>query len=127
MRKGTELGRVRGLGAAKTGTGHWWMQRVTAAGNIAVMTWFIVSLLRLPSLDYLTVTTWLHRPVVAVPMLLFIASVFYHFRLGVQVMLEDYLHGEGTKVIAITLLNFYAAGTATAAGFAVLKLAFGGR
>lgn len=127
MRKGTELGRVRGLGAARSGVGHWWMQRVTAAGNLAVFTWFIVSLLRLPAHDYVTVTSWLRQPVAALPMLLLILSVFYHFRLGVQVMLEDYLHGEGTKVIAIALLNFYAIGTGVAATFAVLKLAFGAR
>jgi len=102
------------------------MQRVTAVANIALMTWFIVSLLRLPKLDYFNVATWLREPVVAVPMVLFIASVFYHFRLGMQVMIEDYLHEEGGKLVALLALNFYVIAGAAIAAFAVLKLAFGG-
>ena len=126
MRKGTDLGQVRGLGAAKSGVGHWWAQRLTAIANLALMIWFIVALVTLPSLDYAAVTAWLRQPVAAVPMLLFIASVFYHFRLGVTVLIEDYLHAEGTKVLALAALNFYAIASAAAAAFAVLKLAFGG-
>jgi len=125
MRKGTELGRVRGLGAARSGVGHWWMQKVTAASNLALLIWFVVSLLRLPALDYSTVVLWAHQPIVAVPLLLLTLSVAYHFRLGATVMLEDYVHTEGTKVIAVTLLNFYVVAVAAAAAFAVLKLAFG--
>lgn len=126
MAKGTAIGRVRGLGSARTGTDHWWMQRLTAVANIILLTWFIVSLLRLPSLDYFNVLTWLRQPVAAVPMLLFIASVFYHFRLGVQVMIEDYLDEEGNKLAAVIALNFYVIAGAAAAVFAVLKIAFGG-
>lgn len=125
MGNGTDIGRARGYGSAKSGVGHWWAQRVTAAANLALMAWFIVSLLRLPSLDYVTVSVWLHQPIVALPMLLFIASVFYHFRLGVQVLIEDYLHGDGPKLGAIMALNFYTVAMAAAAGFGVLKLAFG--
>lgn len=126
MLKGTAIGRVRGLGSARSGVSHWWMQRVTAVANIALLTWFIVSLLRLPRLDYFNVATWLREPVAAVPMVLFIASVFYHFRLGVQVMIEDYLHEEGGKLVALLALNFYVIAGAAIAAFAVLKLAFGG-
>ncbi len=126
VRRGTELGRVRGLGAARSGVGHWWASRMTAVSNLLLLTWFIVSLLRLPLHDYLTVVVWLHQPVVAVPMLLLILSVFYHVRLGVQVLIEDYVRQEGTKVIAMLLLNFYVVASAAAAAFAVLKLAFGG-
>ena len=126
MRAGTDIGRVRGLGAGRGGTvHHWWAQRVTAAANIGVVIWFIVSLVRLPSLDFDTVTSWLRQPVAAVPMLLLIASVFYHFRLGVQVMIEDYLHDEGSKILAILLLNFYAIAAAAISAFSVLKIAFG--
>jgi len=126
MGTGTELGRARGYGSAKSGVGHWWAQRVTAAANLGLLAWFIVSLLRLPGLDYLTVTDWLHQPIVALPMLLLIASVFYHFRLGVQVLIEDYLHAEGNKLGAILALNFYTVAMAAAAAFGVLKIAFGG-
>ncbi len=125
MGTGTDIGRVRGLGAAKSGVGHWWHQRVTAVSNIALMLWFVASLVRLPALDYATVVGWLRQPVAAIPMLLLIVSVFYHFRLGVQVFIEDYLHHEGTKLLALLALNFYALGGAAAAVFAVFKIAFG--
>ena len=125
MGTGTELGRVRGLGAAKNGVGHWWQQRVTAVANIALMLWFVISLVRLPALDYASTVMWLRQPVAAIPMLLLIVSVFYHFRLGVQVFIEDYLHNEGTKLLALLALNFYALGGAAAAVFAVLKVALG--
>jgi len=125
MGSGTEIGRVRGLGAAKSGVGHWWQQRVTAVGNLILLLWFIGSLVWLPALDYTTVVAWLRQPVAAVPMLLLILSVFWHFRLGVQVFIEDYLHKEGTKLLALLALNFYALAGATAAAFAVLKIALG--
>ena len=125
MGTGTELGRVRGLGAAKSGVGHWWHQRVTAVANLVLLLWFVFSLVRLPALDYATVVLWLRQPVAAIPMLLLIVSVFYHFRLGVQVFIEDYLHHEGTKLLALLALNFYALGGAAAAVFAVFKIALG--
>ena len=125
MGHGTALGRVRGLGAAKTGTGHWWQQRVTAAGNLILVIWFIVSLVRLPSLDYGSVVLWLRQPVAAVPMLLLVVSVFWHFRLGLQVFIEDYLHAEGSKLLAILALNFYTLAGGTVAVFCVLKIALG--
>jgi succinate dehydrogenase / fumarate reductase, membrane anchor subunit len=125
MGNGTDLGRVRGLGAAKSGVHHWWMQRVTAIANLALMLWFVISLVRLPSLAHGAVVLWLHQPVVAVPMLLLIVSVFWHFRLGLQVFIEDYVHTEGTKLLALLVLNFYALAGAAAAVFAVLKIALG--
>ena len=125
MGTGTELGRVRGLGSAKHGVGHWWQQRVTAVANLALILWFVASLVRLPSLDYTSIIVWLRQPVAAIPMLLLIVSVFYHFRLGLQVFIEDYVHEEGSKLLALLLLNFYALGGAAAAVFAVLKIALG--
>ena len=125
MGTGTQLGRVRGLGTAKSGTGHWWQQRVTAIANLVLMAWFIVSLVRLPNLEHQTVVAWLQQPIAASPLLLLIASVFYHFRLGVQVMLEDYVHHEGNKVLAMMLLNFFVVALAFTAVFSVLKIAFG--
>ncbi len=124
MGAGTELGRVRGLGAAKDGVHHWWLQRVTAIGNVVLLLWFVFSLVRLPSLDYSSVLLWLRQPVAAVPMLLLIVSVFWHFRLGVQVMIEDYVHGS-TRVIAMLALNFYVLAGAAVALFAVMKIALG--
>lgn len=125
MGTGTEIGRVRGLGSAKAGAHHWWMQRLTAGSNFLLMSWFILSLLRLPAYDYATVTAWLASPLAAVPMALLVASVFWHFRMGLQVVIEDYQHDE-TRVVGLVLLNFYAAGMAAFAIFSILKIAFTG-
>ncbi|TFU03382.1 succinate dehydrogenase, hydrophobic membrane anchor protein [Polymorphobacter arshaanensis] len=125
MGNGTELGRVRGLGSAKSGVHHWWMQRVTAVANVALLLWFVISLVRLPGLDHASVLLWLRQPVAAVPMLLLIASVFWHLRLGFQVFIEDYVHDEGAKLLALLALNFYALAGAAAGVFAVLKIALG--
>jgi len=125
MGSGTQLGRVRGLGTAKSGTDHWWKQRVTAIANAALLIWFAVSLLRLPDLAYATVVAWLRQPIVAVPLLLLIVNLFYHLRLGVQVLIEDYVHHEGNKVLAVLLLNFFTLALGFTAVFSVLKIAFG--
>jgi succinate dehydrogenase / fumarate reductase, membrane anchor subunit len=124
MGNGTQLGRVRGLGAAGGGVvHHWWLQRVTAVASLFLVLWFVFSLARLPSLDYASTRLWLAQPIVAVPMSLLVISVFWHFRLGVQVMLEDYLHGS-KRVIAMLALNFYTFVMAAFALFSVLKVAF---
>ena len=125
MGAGTEIGRVRGLGAAKDGVHHWWLQRVTAIANIVLMLWFILSLVRLPALDYASVTLWLRQPVAAVPMLLLIVAVFWHFRLGVQVMIEDYVHG-GSRIVSMALLHIWIFGAGSLALFSILKVALTG-
>lgn len=126
MGAGTDLGRVRGLGSARGGTHHWWLQRVTAAGNLLLVVWFVASLVRLPSYDYEVVAGWLSSPFVAVAMVLLAANVFWHLRLGLQVVIEDYVHDEASKIGLIVLLNFYAVGGAAIAFFSILKLAFSG-
>ena len=126
MGTGTELGRVRGLGSARGGTHHWINQRITAVGNLVLITWLMVSALRLPGLDYGTVSTWLSAPIVAVPMMLMLVSIFWHLRLGLQVLIEDYVHDDALKFGAILLLNFYAIGGAALGIFAVAKIAFTG-
>ena len=125
MGTGTQLGRVRGLGTAKSGTDHWWKQRITAISNLGLVLWFVISLVRLPDLTYATVVAWLQQPIAAVPLVLMIVSVFYHFRLGAQVLIEDYVHHEGNKVFALLLLNFFALALGFTAVFSVLKIAFG--
>ena len=122
-RGGTELGRVRGLGAGGGAVvHHWWLQRVTAVGSLVLVLWFVFSLVRLPALDYASTVMWVRQPIAAVPLMLLILSVFWHFRLGVQVMLEDYLHGS-KRVIALLALNFYTFALAALALFSVLKVA----
>ena len=124
MGSGTSIGRVRGLGSAKEGAHHWWRQRVTAGSNLFLTLWFVFSILRMPGYDYASVRGWLQSSWAAVPMILLIVSVFYHFRLGLQVVIEDYQHDE-KRVAAMILLNFFTVGTAAVAIFAILKVAFG--
>ena len=125
MGTGTPIGRVRGLGAAKQGTHHWWHQRLTAGSNLLVVTWLVVSLFRLPLWDYRALTMWLSSPWASVPLVLAVISVFYHLRLGLQVVIEDYQH-DFSRVVALVLLNFYAIGGAALAIYAILKVAFQG-
>ncbi len=124
MRGGTEIGRVRGLGAAKSGVHHWWMQRVSAISNLALVIWFIVALLSLPDYSHATVTAWVKQPLVAVPLMLFSISVFYHLRLGLQVLIEDYVGG-GAKVAALLLLTAFSISGGLVAVFSILRIAFG--
>ena len=125
MGTGTSIGRVRGLGSAKSGSHHWWHQRLTAGSNLLLITWLVVSLFRLPLWNYRALVLWLSSPWASVPLILAIISVFYHLRLGLQVVIEDYQH-DFTRVIAIVLLNFYAIGGAALAIYAILKVAFQG-
>ena len=125
MGNGTELGRVRGLGSSKHGAQHWWHQRLTAAGNIVLMAWLLASIALLPGHDYDSVRRWLSAPVAAIPMALLVASVFYHFRLGLQVLIEDYQHGANRTALMV-LLNFFVIGSGATAIFSILKIAFTG-
>ena len=126
MGTGTGIGRVRGLGSAKSGAHHWWHTRLTAVGNLLLMLWFVTSLLRLPSFEYRVVLEWLASPLSAVPMGLLVISVLYHVRLGLQVVIEDYVHDEALKFGSIILLNFYVVATGALALFSILKIALGG-
>jgi len=121
----SNIGRVRGLGSAKSGTHHWWMQRVTAIAMALLGVWLIASLARGVAADYATLTAWIDRPLVAVLLILFCATLFYHVRLGLQVLIEDYLHGDGGKVAALIAVSFGCIGGAVACIFAILKIAFG--
>ncbi len=123
MGSGTELGRVRGLGSSNEGAHHWWHQRLTAAGNLLLMLWFFASMARLPAHDYETLVAWLGSPIAAVPMILLVASTFYHFRMGLQVLIEDYQHG-AMRVALMLLLTFFTLGSAAIAIFSILKIAF---
>jgi succinate dehydrogenase / fumarate reductase membrane anchor subunit len=125
MGTGTGIGRVRGLGSAKHGSHHWWMQRLTAASNLLLVTWLIASLLHLPLYDYRALMLWLSSPWASVPLVLATVSVFYHLRLGLQVFLEDYLHGF-SLIGGLVLLNFYTIAGAALAIFAILKIALTG-
>ena len=120
----TPLNQERGLGSAGEGAHHWWIERLTSVSTLVLFVWFFVSIFRLPNLDHGTVTEWLRSPLNAVPMLLLILSTFWHIKLGMTVVWEDYIH-ESTKVFAITLTNFLVIGVGALAFFSVLKIAFG--
>jgi succinate dehydrogenase / fumarate reductase membrane anchor subunit len=124
MRSGTSLGRARGLGSAKAGTEHWLHHRITAGSNLFLMLWLLFSIARLNSYDYAGVHSWLRSPWAAIPMILLIVSVFYHFRLGLQVVIEDY-QTDASRIVLLVALNFFTVATATIAIFSILKIAFG--
>jgi succinate dehydrogenase / fumarate reductase, membrane anchor subunit len=126
MGNGTGIGKVRGLGSAKHGSKHWIDQRQSALGNLLLTSWLVVSLLRLPNFEYETLSAWLEQPSVALPMMLMLLCIFTHVKLGLQVLIEDYVHDEGNKLIALTLLNFYVIGAAAFGEFIVAKHAFAG-
>lgn len=121
----TPLGTARGLGSAKAGTGHWWAQRVTAVALIPLSLWFAVSVLQLTHADYVVTVNWLHTPYVAVLLSLFLATLFYHAYLGVQVVVEDYVHTEWLKIVTLLLIKFATVLLAAAGIFTALRIAFG--
>jgi len=120
----TPLGRVRGLGAAKSGTGHFWRQRLTAIANVPLTIAFVFIVVALLGRNHAAVVQILGSPLVAIVMLLFIFSVTTHMRLGMQVIIEDYVHDEGTKLVLIIANTFFCAAVGLASAFAILMLSF---
>jgi succinate dehydrogenase / fumarate reductase membrane anchor subunit len=120
------LGKVRGLGSAQHGGGHWLTERVTSIALLLLGTWLLTSLLLLPKLDQRTLLEWLHAPSGAVPMALFVVVGFRHALDGVKVVVDDYVHEEGNRFALSTLLLFLAIGGGALALFALARIAFGG-
>ncbi len=121
----TPLKTARNLGSAKEGSDHFWKQRVTGVANVFLglfLVWLVASLI---GADHATVKTKLANPVIALSLLALIASGTIHMRLGMQTIIEDYVHGEFAKVICVMLNTFFAAAIALASTFAVLKISFG--
>jgi succinate dehydrogenase / fumarate reductase membrane anchor subunit len=127
MGNGTSIGRVRGLGPAGEGAHHWLVQRFTAIGNVVLMSWLLVSLVMLGDFGHASVAKWLAQPVSATAMILLVISLFWHARLGLQVLVEDYVHDAGTKFAALSALNLATIGGGAFAIFSVAALAFGGQ
>lgn len=122
----TDLGKVRGLGSAKEGAQHWWAQRLTALALVPLTLWFVASIAGLAGSDIGPVRAWIGHPMSAILLLLLIAATFHHMQLGLQVVIEDYVHTEWLKITGIVLVKFVAIALAVASGFAVLKIAFAG-
>jgi succinate dehydrogenase / fumarate reductase, membrane anchor subunit len=121
----TPLARVRGLGAARSGTDHFWRQRLTAVANVPLTIAAVVIIILLLGRNQAAVAQILGSPLVAVIMLLFIASTTAHMRIGMQVIIEDYVHDETAKLVLIMANTFFAIAVALAAAYGILKLSFG--
>ena len=118
------IGRVRGLGSAKEGTQHWWSQRVTAIALVPLVLWLVVSILSLRHAEYAAVVQWMGQPLNSALLILLIITLFYHAMLGVQVVIEDYVHTEALKVGALLLAKFILMFLAAVAVIAVLRVLF---
>jgi len=121
----TPIGRVRGRGAARSGTSHFWHQRVTAVANVFLVTAFVVILVSLLGRSHAAVIQILASPFVAIVMLLMVGSVTYHMKIGMQVVIEDYVHDETWKFLAIIGNTFFAIAIAAACVYSLLKISFG--
>ena len=126
MGNGTSIGRVRGLGSAHEGAHHWLVQRFTAIGNLALMLFLAFSLALLPDYSSGTVAGWAAQTLPATALALLIISVFWHARLGLQVLIEDYVHDAGTKFGVIALLNLATIGGGAFGLVSIARLALGG-
>jgi succinate dehydrogenase / fumarate reductase membrane anchor subunit len=122
----TPLKTARQLGSAKEGTDHFWRQRVTSVAGLLLLPFVLWVLLALIGADYDTVRRTLGNPIVAILLLLFVGTNIIHMRLGMQVIIEDYVHGEGAKIGLLMLNTFFSIVLGLACAFAILKLSFGG-
>lgn len=122
----TPIARAKGLGSAKDGVSHWWAQRVTAIAMIPLTLWFVIALIGLSGADYATVVAWFSSPVRSALLVLYLLATFYHAKLGLQVVIEDYVHHEGTKTGALLATSFAMYFLGATAVVAVLKIASGG-
>jgi succinate dehydrogenase / fumarate reductase membrane anchor subunit len=122
----TPLKKVKGLGSAKEGTGHFWSQRLTAIALVPLVLWLAFSVASLPNMDYVAIREWLSQPFNAIVMILFLIAGFHHARLGLQVVIEDYVSSHVKRTAAIIAVTFIAAALGVTGVFSVLRIAFAG-
>jgi len=121
----TPLGRVRGLGSAKSGTEHWWLQRVTAIANIPLVIFLVFFVIRHLGASRAEIVASIANPFVAILLALTFVSVLWHMRLGLQVVIEDYVHGHVAKFASLLANSFVTVLLGVAALYAILKMSFG--
>ena len=119
------LGRAIGLGSAKEGVEHWWLQRITAVALVPLTLWFVVAVIRLAGADFDTVRDWVGRPLPAIMLVLLLIASFCHASLGLQVVIEDYVHAELAKLGLLIVVRLACFAFAVAGIFAVLSMALG--
>ena len=119
------LGRAIGLGSAKEGVEHWWVQRITAVALVPLTLWFVIAIIGLVGADLETMQNWVSRPLPAILLVLLLIAIFYHVSLGLQVVVEDYVHAELTKLGLITAIRLLCFAFVVAGIFAVLSIAMG--
>jgi succinate dehydrogenase / fumarate reductase membrane anchor subunit len=122
----TALARVRGLGAARSGVQHWWAQRLTAVALVPLSIWWVAGMIAHTGATRVEALAWIARPVNATLTILTLAMVFHHGQLGIQVVIEDYVHHEGAKIALLILIKLLALVLALAGAVAVLQLMLGG-
>jgi succinate dehydrogenase / fumarate reductase membrane anchor subunit len=122
----TPLGRVRGLGSARSGTDHFWRQRLTGLALVPLAVFFVFTVIALQGEGHATVVATLANPIVGILTLLFVIAGVWHMKIGMQVVIEDYVHAEGLKVLALAGNVFFAAAVGVACAWAVIKIGFGG-
>lgn len=115
------LSQALGSGSAKAGFEHWWAERLTAVALVPLSLWFALSLFALPTLDYFTVRDWIAAPWHSVGTLLLVITLLWHASLGVQVVIEDYVHHHSLKLVSLVLVKFLSFALGVAGAFAVLK------
>jgi succinate dehydrogenase / fumarate reductase, membrane anchor subunit len=120
------LGRARGLGSAKSGTGHWWAERVTSMALVPLTLWFVISVIRLAGLPRAVVLHWGSHPVNATLLAAMVLTTFHHMQLGLQAVIDDYVHVERTRLLSVLLMKAVCALLCLAGLIAVLRLAFAG-
>jgi succinate dehydrogenase / fumarate reductase membrane anchor subunit len=121
----SRLGRVRGLGSAKEGAAHWWAQRLTAIALIPLVFWFAASLAALSGAGHGAVVAWLRGPIAPVAMIALLVAGFHHMQLGMQVVIEDYVHSEAAKITLIIIVKLGAALAALISILSILRIALG--
>jgi succinate dehydrogenase / fumarate reductase membrane anchor subunit len=121
----TPLGHVRGLGSARSGTKHFWHQRLTSVAGVPLSIFFVVLVISLVGRNHAAAVQILGSPPIAILMLLFILTITYHMQIGMQVIIEDYAHGEVSKLVLLIANTFFSIAIGLASAFAILKISFG--
>lgn len=121
----TPLARVIGLGSAKDGSGHWWWQRLTALALVPLTLWFTFSIATLTNECFVDIRVWIESPITSTLLIAFVLFLFYHAQLGVQVVVEDYVHNEGMKISMILAVKFLSIMFVISSTISILRIALG--